>query len=235
MSTTENRKSAGYRLHYWQGLPGRGEYVRLAFEATGTPFEDVAFEPGRFDDHVPRPFAPPVLVHGDVLLSQTAVILDYLAPRLGLVVDDPMLRATSSMHQLTIADLVVEAHDAHHPLGPQAYYEEQKAEAKKRARAFIDHRLPKFARHFENILQKGPWLLGDAFSYPDLSLFQTFAGISHAFPNAYGRLAPELPALEAHRARVAALPKIAAYLASDRRRPFNDSGLFRHYPALDES
>ena len=32
---------------------------------------------------------------------------------------------------------------------------------------------------------------------------------------------------------VAARPRIAAYLASDRRIPFNQQGIFRHYPALD--
>ncbi len=234
MSTTENRKSAEYHLHYWSGLPGRGEYVRLAFEATGTPFEDVPYEPGRFDDRSPPPFAPPILVHGDVLLSQTSLILDYLGPRLGLCPADPIGRANVLLYQLTIADLVVEAHDTHHPLGPQAYYEEQKAEAKARAAAFIAHRLPKFGRYFERVLARGPWLAGETMSYADLSLFQTIEGIAHALPHAHARVAKELPALEAHRARVAALPRIAAYLASDRRQPFNDKGLFRHYPELDE-
>jgi glutathione S-transferase len=34
-------------------------------------------------------------------------------------------------------------------------------------------------------------------------------------------------------AAVARLPNIAAYLDSARRLPFNESGIFRHYPELD--
>jgi glutathione S-transferase len=33
--------------------------------------------------------------------------------------------------------------------------------------------------------------------------------------------------------RVAGRPRIAAYLTSGRRIPFNQSGIFRHYPELD--
>jgi glutathione S-transferase len=31
-----------------------------------------------------------------------------------------------------------------------------------------------------------------------------------------------------------ARPRIAAYLSSARRLPFNESGIFRHYPELEE-
>ena len=41
------------------------------------------------------------------------------------------------------------------------------------------------------------------------------------------------PHLAALHDSVAALPRIAAYLASKRRIPFNESGIFRHYPELD--
>jgi hypothetical protein len=41
---------------------------------------------------------------------------------------------------------------------------------------------------------------------------------------------PELLAL---RERVRELPRIAAYLASGRRMPFNQDGIFRRYPELD--
>jgi glutathione S-transferase len=33
--------------------------------------------------------------------------------------------------------------------------------------------------------------------------------------------------------RVAKRPRVAAYLASERRIPFNEDGIFRHYPELD--
>jgi glutathione S-transferase len=41
------------------------------------------------------------------------------------------------------------------------------------------------------------------------------------------------PRLEALRVRIAALPRIAAYLASKRRLRFSQQGIFRHYPELD--
>ncbi len=45
--------------------------------------------------------------------------------------------------------------------------------------------------------------------------------------------AARYPALTALHDRVAALPKIAAYLASERRIAFNENGIFRAYPELD--
>jgi glutathione S-transferase len=47
------------------------------------------------------------------------------------------------------------------------------------------------------------------------------------------RQAKRVPLLMALRDRVAARPRIAAYLASSRRIPFNEDGIFRHYPELD--
>ena len=48
------------------------------------------------------------------------------------------------MHQLqlTIADLVLETHDTHHPLGPTLYYEQQRPAAKRRTHEFLVQRLP---------------------------------------------------------------------------------------------
>ena len=100
MSPNGDNTAAKYTLRYWRGLPGRGEYVRLAFEATATPFEDLAYKPGLFADRRPAPLAPPVLVHGEVVLSQLAVILDYLAPRLAVPGDS---RAAVSFRSKTPA------------------------------------------------------------------------------------------------------------------------------------
>ena len=35
------RSDPPYRLFYWPGIQGRGEFVRLAFEASGVPYVDV--------------------------------------------------------------------------------------------------------------------------------------------------------------------------------------------------
>ena len=57
------------------------------------------------------------------------------------------------------------------------------------------------------------------------------AGLRYAFPKAAAR--EETPRLGALHDAVAARPRIAAYLASGRRVPFNESDIFRRYPELD--
>jgi glutathione S-transferase len=239
-----------YDLYYWPTIQGRGEFIRLAFEEAGTPYFDVARGPesegggvaalqrvlrGEQRPHTLRPLAPPVLVSGDVVLAQTGAILAWLGPRLGLAPEDEAGRAEAIQLFLTVADLVVEAHDAHHPIAASLYYEDQKDEARRRARTFTSERMPKFLGYFDAVLEsRGDWLLGEELSYPDLALFQLTTGLGHAFPRAMAALAPRIARVMAHRDRVAARPRVAAYLASPRRIPFNLHGIFRHYPELDE-
>ncbi len=237
-------------LHYWPGLQGRGEVVRLALEAAGTAYTDIAREAdgmGRLsrilDDPFERhpPFAPPFLKDGELVIGQTAAILLYLGPRIGLAPEGEADRLWTHQIQLTVADLVTEAHDAHHPIASNLYYEDQAAEAARRAKDFRSTRIPKFLDWFERILARnpnpasagGPWLVGNRTSYADLSLFQLVEGLNYAFPKAMARLLPGRPLVKRLHAAVAALPHVEAYLASDRRVPFNEQGIFRHYPELD--
>lgn len=235
-------------LYYWPGIQGRGEFVRLALEDVGSAYVDVApaskhglaamqrfldgEEPGAL------PFAPPFVKVGKVVVSQTANILAYLAPRLRLVPDDTALRAEANQIQLTLADFVGEAHDTHHPIAGGLYYEDQKAAAKRRARNFVDERMPKYLGWLERVLARnhksgGRWLVGADRTYVDLSTFQVVEGLRYAFPNALAHLAAKLPRVLALRDRVAERPRIVAYLKSKRRQPFNQMGIFRHYPELD--
>jgi glutathione S-transferase len=238
-----------YELFYWPGLQGRGEFIRLAFEDAGVPYDDVA----RRRDGVAAierllagggdwlaPLGPPALRHGDVVVAQTAAILQYVAPQLGLVPDDEASRLRAHQLQLTVADLVAEVHDTHHPIGSSLYYEDQRREAMRRAPLFLRERVPKYLRYFDRALDSNPagggrWLVGGDCSYADLSLFQLVAGLRYAFPNAMRRIERRFPRLVALHDAVAARPRIAAYLASDRRVPFNEYGIFRHYPELDEA
>jgi glutathione S-transferase len=244
-------QGATYELYYWPSIQGRGEFVRLTLEAAGVPYLDVARlsadEGGGVealtailaDAGGGGPFfAPPVLRHGAVTLSQTAAILQYLGPRLRLVPDDEASRIRANHLQLTIADFVLEAHDTHHPIASSLYYDDQKTEATRRAALFIKSRIPKYLGYFERVLETniaggGRHAVGAALSYVDLSLYQVMAGVGYAFPRALSRLAPKLPSLVALHDRVAAERTVAAYLASPRRIPFNQHGIFRHYPELD--
>ncbi len=237
-----------YELFYWASIQGRGEFVRLALEAAGAAYRDVARLPADQGGGVRALtavladpagggpfFAPPILRHGTVTLSHTAAILQYLGPRLGLVPDDESSRLKAHQLQLTITDFVLEAHDTHHPIASSLYYEDQKPEAARRAELFIKNRIPKYLGHFERVLDGngGGHALGGALSYVDLSLFQVMAGLRYAFPNAMSRIASTVSRLAALHDRVAAAPAVAAYLASPRRIPFNEHGIFRHYPELD--
>ncbi|MFI5445662.1 glutathione S-transferase [Polaromonas sp. UC242_47] len=239
-----------YELHYWPTIQGRGEFVRLALEAAGAEYVDVARgqgKPGqglaatlrRMQDPALEhpPFAPPFLVHGKHTIGQTAAILLYLGPRLGLVGKSEASQLWTHQLQLTMADLVAEVHETHHPISSHLYYEDQKAEAVKRAKAFRQLRLPKFLAWFETVLARNPkgpeHLVGARLSYADLSLFQVVDGLLYAFPRASKRVLKSTPHVFDLHQRVAQHRRVAAYLASDRRIAFNEEGIFRRYPELD--
>ncbi|MGE5338473.1 MAG: glutathione S-transferase [Gemmatimonadota bacterium] len=237
-----------YELYYWPSIPGRGEFVRLALEDAGADYVDVARSRRKGmgmaamlrllkDVSVVRPpFAPPFLRAGRLLIGQTANILLFLGPRLQLAPAGEAGRLWVHQLQLTIADFVDEAHNVHHPIASSLYYEEQKPEAARAARHFTRERIPKFLGYFETLLARSPrggWLTGRDASYADLSLFQLLSGLRYAFPRTMKKLQPRYRRLGSLALRTAERPRLAAYLASGRCLPFNEQGIFRHYPELD--
>jgi glutathione S-transferase len=235
-----------YELYYWPGIQGRGEFVRLALEEAGADYIDVARRKGGMakmqrlleSERVKHPpFAPPFLKAGALLIAQTANILLYLGPRHALAPKNEAACLFVHQLQLTIADLVAEAHDVHHPIAGSLYYEDQKREATRAAQHFIAERIPKYLGYFETVLERNgarkSYLTGARLTYADLSLFQTVEGLRYAFPRAMARVEKNFPRVIALHDRVAARPRIAAYLKSDRRLAFNESGIFRHYRELD--
>ena len=235
-----------YELFYWPTIQGRGEFVRLTLEEAAAPYTDVARMPGGearmlallHDQATTRaPFAPPFLKAGRLLVAQTANILLYLGPRHGLCPAEAPGRLWTHQLQLTLADLVAEVHDSHHPIAGSLYYEEQRRAAKKRTSNLVSERLPKYLGYFERVLERNPrgpgHLVGARLSYADLSLFQAVAGLRYAFPNAMRPLARKHPRIMALHESVAQRPRMAAYLMSERRVPFSRDGIFRHYKELD--
>jgi glutathione S-transferase len=232
-----------YVLYYWSGIPGRGEFVRLALEDAGIDYTDIAQTRGgdekmlaalKANSKTP-PFAPPYLKAGALTIGQTANILLFLGERHGLAPQSHAGCLWVNQLQLTIADLVAEVHEAHHPVAASLYYEDQKPEAARRTQNLREARLPKYLGYFDDVLAGSGtgWLAGRRLSYADLSLFHVIEGLRYAFPLTMRRLEKRYRELGPLHDRVARRPRIAAYIASGRRLPFNEDGLFRHYPELD--
>ena len=232
-----------YALYYWPFIQGRGEYVRLALEDSGADYSDVARGGNGMSAMMKMmdgrkgtpPFAPPFLKAGSLVIGQTANILLYLGSRHGLAPKAEPGKLWVHQLQLTITDFVMEVHDTHHPLGPSLYYEDQRAPAKKRTEEFWKERVPKYLGYFERLLKEsaGAYVGGRRATYVDLSLFQIVEGLRYAFPKRMKAFEPEIPGLIELRERVAERPNIKAYLASERRIPFNEEGIFRRYKELD--
>jgi glutathione S-transferase len=232
-----------YELYYTAANAGRGEFVRLPLEDARADYVDVAREPGGTEKQmrflqdasiVHPPFAQPFLKHGDLLIAQTANILLYLGPRIGLAPAEEGERLWAHQLELTIADLLKELQNTHHPVAHGLYYEDQKPEALTYTKHFFGERVPKFFGYFERVVQKaGGYMVGGAVSYVDFSIFQALEGFRFAFPQTMKRIEPGYPGLVALHDRIAARPNTAAYLASPRRMAFNERGIFRYYPELD--
>ncbi|KAF2865560.1 hypothetical protein BDV95DRAFT_249900 [Massariosphaeria phaeospora] len=254
------KMSPKYELIYWPTIPGRGEFIRLAFEATHTAYTDTANASkdginavlSSIDSTVtvdsdgnPPPFAPPSLrVPGEgkngktLVLYQTPNILAYLGDKLGLAGEDEAEKHWVMSHAFTALDLNNEAHDTHHPVAVAKYYKDQKEEALKKATDFRENRLPKFFGFFERVLKgneggQGKYLVGGKLSYADTTVWQVLDGLKFAFPKEMEAREGDHPLLfGTFYPSVREHSGLKDYLVSSRRIPYGD-GVFRHYPELD--
>ncbi|QYT02941.1 hypothetical protein H0G86_009923 [Trichoderma simmonsii] len=248
------RVKTEYELIYWPGIPGRGEVVRLLFEEAGVGYIDTAkaakaapttlsymAATNLGDDKNPPVFAPPILKHGELVINQLPNILLYLAPKLGLAPASGDAVYHLNAIALTILDgLCVEVHETHHPIATDKYYEDQKEEAKLRAKAFREQRLPRYLTYVQRLLDgeksgEGGWLYGGELTYVDLVLFQCLDGTQYAFPKTVEKLrkAGKHDGVFKLYDAIKERPNIKAYLESDRRIDYAD-GIWRHYPELEE-
>lgn len=237
-------------LWYWPGIQGRGEFPRLVLEAAGVPYREMAQWPESDGGGVPAmqaflegrrghpiPFAPPFVVDGETLVSQAGAVSAYLGETYGLAPTNEPQRIFARSLALTTADAVAESHDVHHPVGVGLYYEDQKAEALRRAKEFRAERIPKFLQWYQVLIEANPdgsgFLIGDRMTYCDLGLFQLVEGLRYAFPKRMRSVEPAVPGVSGLVDTVRRHERVAAYLASDRRQAFSEDGIFRHYPELD--
>ena len=233
-----------YQLWYWPEIQGRGEFVRLLLEGAELEYEDMAREQGAdaLVEHMHslegfRPFAPPYLVDGELVIGQTAHILAYLTDKEGLGSGELETDLQLIQLQLDISDLVEEVHAVHHPISGNLYYADQMEAAFEKAQDFRANRIPKYLIHFDNALAHhgGPFSLGQQWSHVDTSLFQIMEGLDYAFPNFMKRMKGTWANLEGLQSAVPEIEGVADYLASERRIDFNENGIFRHYEELDET
>lgn len=230
-------------LWYWPNIPGRGEFIRLFCEAFEIDYTDMAREQNAdaLVEHLHglegiRPFAPPYIVDDEVVIGQTALILQYLSDKEGLGSGEMAVDLQLLQLQMDIADFVDEVHSVHHPIAAELYYADQMAAAFDRAQNFRANRIPKYLIHFDNALAAngGPFVLGQQPSHVDTSLFQVMEGLDYMFPNYMKIMQGSWPHLEGLQGAVPEIGPLAEYLASERRMEFNEDGIFRHYEELDE-
>ena len=189
-----------YELYYWPGIQGRGEFVRLALEAAGAAYVDVARERGagrgmkgmmaKLEGGAPQtPFAPPFLRDGEIVVSHVANILHYLGPKLGLAPKDEAGRIFANGLQLTITDFVAEIYDTHHPIATDLYYEDQKTGGEGPLHGLPSGARAEISRLFRARAERQPGgigaRVGDKLTTVDLSLFQIWEGTAYAFPHAF--------------------------------------------------
>jgi glutathione S-transferase len=160
----------------------------------------------------------------------------YLGSRLNLAPRDEAGKLWAHQLQLTVADFVVHIHDTHHPVSGWLYFEEQRPAARRRTQDFWRYRVPKFLGYFERVLRNngGTYMVGRRTSYVDLSMFEIVEGLRYAFPKRMKRFEKKVPGLVALRDRIAKRPRIKAYLASKRRIPFSQWGIYRYFKELDQ-
>ncbi|EMD00399.1 hypothetical protein BAUCODRAFT_144076 [Baudoinia panamericana UAMH 10762] len=262
-SAKKQRTHPQYELLYHPGIPGRGEFIRLAFEAAGVPYIDVANEQKEgygivqqvcmnktteSADNNPPVFSPPALrVPGGgkdgtaLVIGQTPNILWYLGERLDLVPEDEAGKYYVQQITLTALDLNNEMHDTHHPIAVMKYYEDQKEESLKKAQDVRQNRIPKFLSYFDRTRQhnehhgsgKGKYLVGDKLTYADTTVWQVLDGCMFAFPKEMAARKEEFPQLLGDFYEAIKQESGIKEYLSSKRRMSYSMGIFRHYPELD--
>eukprot|EP00455_Lapot_gusevi_P026213 TRINITY_DN2768_c0_g1_i4.p2 TRINITY_DN2768_c0_g1~~TRINITY_DN2768_c0_g1_i4.p2 ORF type:complete len:210 (-),score=96.68 TRINITY_DN2768_c0_g1_i4:144-773(-) len=200
------------KLTYFAGR-GRAELIRLILAEGSVEYEDFrltfqewpAYKAANLDKF---PFAqmPTYEVDGKIL-SQSISTARYLAKQHGLV--------PANDYDAYLCDALVDGVVDFRNAGYKAWF--SPADQKEAAlAAFAADVVPVWVKRYEGFLQSNNngegWFVGNECTWADLAVFDHFSFVREMFGAAFA----EAPLLSAHLDRVAARPKIAAWLA---RRP----------------
>jgi glutathione S-transferase len=241
-----------WELFYWASMKekdgklrnhmiGRGEFVRLMFELAAVPYLDhgvqenggaTVFKFARGGENAGFPvFAPPIIKRGEFVLSQTPAIMKYLGKEFGFFTTNNEDEAHADSMMAFLTDFIAEGRLVFHSKGFTKSYYEQVEEVKPTVHWFQTERLPQFLKYLNSVLDFNAklhpegYLIGNSLTYVDVALFHVLEAAASQFPEDYSTTVAALPLLSAHRARIAAIPNIAAYLASDRRGFFEGNSM----------
>jgi glutathione S-transferase len=269
-----------WKLWYWPGIKGRGEYVRLAFEEAGVPYVDVgaaaAAAAAAPDDDPKQGFArvrdaalstdgrahfpvrcPPAISRGGFWLCNTPCILAYLNGEFGW---DPPTREEKA-HVLQILEVILSdaVQEGRLPFHPRSFYGSHKSPENFGAvcdpylEEYATKRMPKYLDFLEAALRRsssssggeegkgtgegggnessdgdassGPFLVGGALTTADLAAWHYLCALEQHYSEAFSREMRARPLLQEFKRRIAARPRIAAYLASGRAPPWDADSL----------
>ncbi|KAG2483047.1 hypothetical protein HYH03_018076 [Edaphochlamys debaryana] len=227
---------APWELFTWPGVKGRGEYLRLVFEEAGVAYSDVGKQEGFAavadfcwkGKNTGFPVrAPPAIRKGDFVLSYTPVLMAYLGRKFGLMPQGEEEAAHVEQILGVVTDAVAEGRLAFHPKDFYASHKIQVDESKPYVKQYGEQRLPKYMAFFEAVLQqnthKGGFLVGASVTVADLAVYQCMAAAEQHYGPYYA--AQETPLAKAHQAAIAARPRIAAYLHSERCQPWDSDSM----------
>lgn len=209
---------------------GRAEYLRIIFEECGVPYEEVSanivdFFWSRLDLQRLPVLAPPAIRYNDFIVAQTPVAAKHLAVTFGLYPATPELQARAEQIVATVHEYIAEGRMAYHPVKNTLSYHKQTKEAQPYIDAFKTERLPRYMAHFERHLAFGSsdFFVGDTLTYVDLQCLVMLQVTKAQWPDAWSNL--KIPKLKAFLVALEARPRIQAYLASPRKRPFAGDSL----------
>jgi glutathione S-transferase len=199
-----------YRLYYW-AKRGRGEQIRLLLSELEQPYEDVHVAGDSFRElrgRRPRVLwfgSVPMLEDGDFRLVQGPVIMSYLARKHGI--------APARLEDAARADAIAWGAE---DLRIQ-YFDVWRDDTEVRQANLVrGHWNDRYLPGFDDLLQQNGtgFFVGDRLTHADVAVWDILdsmtSWVKGATLDGYPRLA------EFH-AEIKARPRIAAYLASDRR------------------